>query len=93
MKFDLTEDERAAVIGAIRLRLKNIANSAEPHHATETAILFQTSKKNGARTYQRSGFRGNYSKSRLDLNAQPGIPADRQQPRCFRPPNFNVGPH
>ena len=45
MNFELSDDERKTVVGAIHLRLKNINNSTESHHIKEMETLFRATKK------------------------------------------------
>lgn len=47
MTFELSKEERDAVVGAIHLRLKTIGKLSEPHHIAETNTLFQATKKLG----------------------------------------------
>lgn len=47
MNFELNKEERDAVVGAIRLRLKTLSKLSEPHHEAEMNTLFQATKKLG----------------------------------------------
>lgn len=47
MNIELDEDLRNTVIGAIDFRLRQIADSSEPHHVVEAERLFEATKKMG----------------------------------------------